>query len=120
MDRYANSVAPPHHHLLTTALRFNLAVKHLPLYALDASEAGLDTVVLSTLVSLMAIAFPLVPLGSIVVSKSREAAKILMKALAREGEGVSVVCVRSMALRIGNPYRLYVRVFLVFHSHCWV
>ncbi|KAL3034112.1 hypothetical protein AAZX31_02G174400 [Glycine max] len=113
MDRYANSAAPQHRHLLATAaaLRSNLAVERLPLTppayfaaaisALDAAEAALDPVALSALVSFMAIALPLVPPGGIAALKSHEAAAILIVALAREGEGVGVACVRAMVKCLG-------------------
>lgn len=74
MDCYANSTIPKHCHLLAiaiaTALRSNVAIEHLPLTrlayfvatisTLNDSELGLDLMVLSTLVSFMAIALPLV------------------------------------------------------------
>lgn len=44
----------------------------------------------------MAIALPLVPPSGITTSESREAAKILVTVLAREGEGVGVAFVRSL------------------------
>ncbi|KAK8468212.1 hypothetical protein PHAVU_007G252200 [Phaseolus vulgaris] len=112
MDRYANSTAPQHRHLLATAaaLRSNLAAESLPLTppayfaaaisALDAVEA-LDPVALSALVSFMAIALPLVPPGGIAASKSQEASEILVAVLAREGEELGAACVRAMVKCLG-------------------
>lgn len=53
---------------------------------------------LFALVSFMAITLPLVQSNSIVASKSREAAEILVTVLVREGEGVGVASVRSYGL----------------------
>jgi len=112
MDRYANSAAPQHRHLLATAaaLRSNIAAESLPLTppayfaaaisALDAAEA-LDPVALSAVVSFMAIALPLVPPGGIAASKSHEASEILVAVLAREGEELGAACVRAMVKCLG-------------------
>ncbi|KAK7355184.1 hypothetical protein VNO80_14432 [Phaseolus coccineus] len=112
MDRYANSTAPQHRHLLATAaaLRSNISAESLPLTppayfaaaisALDAVEA-LDPVALSALVSFMAIALPLVPPGGIAASKSHEASEILVAVLAREGEELGAACVRAMVKCLG-------------------
>ncbi|CAJ1967593.1 unnamed protein product [Sphenostylis stenocarpa] len=112
MDRYANSAAPQHRHLLATAaaLRSNLAAESLPLTppayfaaaisALDATEA-LDPVALSALVSFMSIALPLVPPGGITAPKSHEAAEILVAVLTREGEELGAACVRATVKCLG-------------------
>ncbi|XP_014514666.1 RRP12-like protein isoform X1 [Vigna radiata var. radiata] len=112
MDRYANSAAPQHRHLLATAaaLRSNIATESLPLTppayfaaaisALDAAEA-LDPVALSALVSFMAIALPLVAPGGIAASKSHKASEILVAVLAREGEELGAACMRAMVKCLG-------------------
>ncbi|XP_027365782.1 RRP12-like protein [Abrus precatorius] len=112
MDRYANSSAPQHRHLIATAaaLRSNLAAESLPLTppayfaaaisALDAAEA-LDPVALSALISFMVITLPLVPPGGIAAPKSREAAEIVVAVLAREGEGLGVSSVRALVKCLG-------------------
>ena len=102
MDRYANSAAPQHRHLLATAaaLRSNLAAESLPLTppayfaaaisALaddDAAAEALDPTALSALVSFMAISLPQVPPGGIAAPKARDAAAIFVGLLAREGDG---------------------------------
>ncbi|KAK7278926.1 hypothetical protein RJT34_23965 [Clitoria ternatea] len=115
MDRYANSSAPQHRHLLATAaaLRSNLAAESLPLTppayfaaaisALDDDTAAkaLDHVALSALVSLMAIALPLMPPRVIAAPKSRGAVEILVAVLAREGEGLGVSSVRAVIKCLG-------------------
>ncbi|KAL2327043.1 hypothetical protein Fmac_020470 [Flemingia macrophylla] len=112
MDRYANSAAPQHRHLLATAaaMRSNLAAESLPLTppayfaaaisALDGAEA-LDPVALSALVSFMAIDLSLVPPGGIAAPKSRKAAEILVAALSKEGEDLGVASVRAMVKCLG-------------------
>ncbi|KAK7392906.1 hypothetical protein VNO78_21356 [Psophocarpus tetragonolobus] len=112
MDRYANSAAPQHRHLLATAaaLRSNLAAESLPLTppayfaaaisALDTADA-LDPVALSAVVSFMSIALPLVPPAGIAAAQAGEAAEILVKALEREAEGLSVACARAMVKCLG-------------------
>ena len=112
MNRYTNFATSQHHHLTTVVpLCSNLATERLPLMppayfaatisALDASKARLDPIALSSLVSFMAITLPLVPLDGIATPESREATEILVTVLAREGEGVGVVCVRSMMKCLG-------------------
>ncbi|XP_061371507.1 uncharacterized protein LOC133314080 [Gastrolobium bilobum] len=114
MDRYANSAAPHHRHLLATAaaLRSNLAAESLPLTppayfaaaisALeDAASEALDPVALSALVSFMVIDLPLVPPGGIAAAKSGEATEIFIALLAREGEGMGVSSVRAAVKCLG-------------------
>ncbi|RZB57554.1 hypothetical protein D0Y65_046294 [Glycine soja] len=88
-----------HHHLLVTVAAIS---------ALNASEAGLDPVALSALVSFMAIALPLISPGGITGLGG-----------GGSGHGVcevhdEVACVSSMVLQIDNLYMLYIRVLLVF------
>ncbi|KAG5095503.1 hypothetical protein JHK84_051091 [Glycine max] len=106
MNRYTNFATSQHHHLTTVVpLCSNLATERLPLMppayfaatisALDASKARLDPIALSSLVSFMAITLPLVPLDGIATPESREDTEILVTVLAREGEGVGVVCKKN-------------------------
>lgn len=111
MDRYSNSAAPQHRHLLATAaaLRSNLAAESFPLTpsayfaaaisALDAET--LDPTALSALVSFMAIDLPLVPPGGIAAAKSRKATEIIVALLAREGEELGVSSVRAAVKCLG-------------------
>ncbi|KAL1330444.1 hypothetical protein AAHE18_12G110300 [Arachis hypogaea] len=101
MDRYANSSAPQHRHLVATAaaLRSNLNAESLPLtppayFAAAISELvddlaaeALDPTALSALLSFMAIGLPLVPQGGIAAPKACDAAAILVALLDREGDG---------------------------------
>ncbi|XP_015949709.1 uncharacterized protein LOC107474591 [Arachis duranensis] len=101
MDRYANSSAPQHRHLVATAaaLRSNLNAESLPLtlpayfaaaiseLADDLAAEALDPTALSALLSFMAIGLPLVPQGGIAAPKACDAAAILVALLDREGDG---------------------------------
>ncbi|KAK7267351.1 hypothetical protein RIF29_20020 [Crotalaria pallida] len=111
MDRYANSAAPQHRHILATAaaLRSNLNTESLPLtpsaYFAAAISAldidALDPTALSALVSFMAIDLPLVPPGDISAAKSRKATGVLVALLAREGEGLGVSSMRAAVKCLG-------------------
>ncbi|KAI5396721.1 uncharacterized protein LOC127092073 isoform X1 [Lathyrus oleraceus] len=112
MDRYAKSPAPHHRHLLAAAaaLRSNLSSESLPLtpaayfaaaISTASSSESLDSVSLSSLVSFMAIALPLVPAGAISAEKAQEAAEIVVKLLVREGEGLGVSSLRAAVKCVG-------------------
>lgn len=115
MDRYANSTAPQHRHLLATAaaMRSNLTAESLPLTplayfaaaisAIDAASASesLDLTALSALLSFMAIDLPLVQPGGIAPAKASEAVEVLVKVAEREGEGLSVSSVRAAVKCLG-------------------
>lgn len=112
MDRYAKSPAPHHRHLLAAAaaLRSNLSSESLPLkpaayfaaaISTASSSESLDSVSLSSLVSFMAIALPLVPAGAISAEKAQEAAEIVGKLLVREGEGLGVSSLRAAVKCVG-------------------
>ncbi|KAF7819035.1 RRP12-like protein [Senna tora] len=93
MDRYANSAAPQHRHLLATAaaMRSNITAESLPLTppayfaaaitSLDSASASesLDPTALSALLSFMAIVLPLVPPGGIAPAKAGEAVEVMFK-----------------------------------------
>ncbi|CAI8602125.1 unnamed protein product [Vicia faba] len=112
MDRYAKSPAPHHRHLLAAAaaLRSNLSSESLPLtpsayfaaaISTASSSESLDSVSLSSLVSFMAIALPLVPAGAISEEKAQEAAEIVGTLLVREGEGLGVSSLRAAVKCVG-------------------
>ncbi|XP_058723958.1 uncharacterized protein LOC131595592 [Vicia villosa] len=112
MDRYAKSPAPHHRHLLAAAaaLRSNLSSESLPLtpaayfaaaISTASSSESLDSVSLSSLVSFMAIALPLVPSGAISAEKAQEAAEIVGTLLVREGEGLGVSSLRAAVKCVG-------------------
>lgn len=105
MDRYANSTAPQHRHLIATAvaMRSNLTTESLPLTppayfaaiisALDSS-ASLDSSALSALLSFLAIDLPLVEVGGISAARAGDAVEVLVN-VAQRGEGLSVATVRA-------------------------
>ncbi|XP_019453105.1 PREDICTED: RRP12-like protein [Lupinus angustifolius] len=111
MDRYSNSSAPQHRHLLATAaaLRSNLSSESLPLtpsayFAAAIStidSEALDATALAALVSFMAIDLPLLKPGDIAATKSRKAVEVVVKLLAREGEGLGVSSVRAAVKCLG-------------------
>lgn len=112
MDRYSNSTAPQHRHLLAAAaaLRANLSAESLPLtppayfaaaISTAASSEELDPVSLSSLASFMSIALPLVPPGAIAAVKAHEAAGVMVALLAREGEGLGVSTLKAAVKCVG-------------------
>ncbi|XP_054815831.1 uncharacterized protein LOC129315791 isoform X2 [Prosopis cineraria] len=115
MDRYANSAAPQHRHLLATAaaMRSNLTAESLPLTppayfaatisALDtaSSSDSLDPTALSALLSFLAIDLPLVQPGGIAPARASDAVEVLVKVAEREGEGLAVSSVRAAVKCLG-------------------
>ena len=115
MDRYANSVAPQHRHLLATAaaMRSILTAESLPLTppayfasaisSLDSASASetVDSTAVSALLSFMAIDLPLVPPAGIVPTKASEAIALLVKVVERVGEGLAVSSVRAAVKCLG-------------------
>ncbi|KAK4281892.1 hypothetical protein QN277_013336 [Acacia crassicarpa] len=109
MDRYANSTAPHHRHLLATAaaMRSNLTAESLPLTppayfaaivsALDtaSSSESLDPTAMSALLSFLAIDLPLVQPGGIAPARASDAVEVLVKVAEREGKGLVVSSVRA-------------------------
>ncbi|XP_028766675.1 RRP12-like protein isoform X1 [Neltuma alba] len=109
MDRYANSAAPQHRHLLATAaaMHSNLTAESLPLTppayfaaiisALDtaSSSESLDPTAVSALLSFLAIDLPLVQPGGIAPARASDAVEVLVKVAEREGEGLGVSSVRA-------------------------
>ncbi|KAI4348683.1 hypothetical protein L6164_009378 [Bauhinia variegata] len=115
MERYGNSAAPQHRHLLATAAAMQsiLSAEFLPLTppayfasaisALDTASASeiFDATAVSALSSFLAIDLPLLPPGGIVPTKAIEAVEVLVKLVEREKEGLAVSSVRALVKCLG-------------------